>query len=194
MAPAVEAAAIAHLDDPDPQVVIGAAETLGRYGSPASAQPLRMQFERWHRTWEGQQQALRFSLAGSRPDSMHGVVELAFLQALGQGQAWLTPAPEPRELRALCVTDNCRQHADQMISAAGEIRINIMRIDDPENSIVGLAQYQMTSIAALEHKLAQYPRETGLTLDLDSLDPEVARATAAALRQFAEAHGLTIRR
>src|SRR5712692_957828 len=33
MTPGVEAVAADHLDDPDPQVVISAVETLGRYGS-----------------------------------------------------------------------------------------------------------------------------------------------------------------
>jgi hypothetical protein len=41
MSPAVEVAAIAHLDDPDPQVVVNSIRTLGRYGSPGSQQPLR---------------------------------------------------------------------------------------------------------------------------------------------------------
>ncbi len=66
MTPGVEALAVAHLDDPDPQVVINAAETLGRYGSPASAQALRAQFDRWHRAWEGRQDELGYSrTAGS---------------------------------------------------------------------------------------------------------------------------------
>ena len=62
MTPGVEALAVAHLEDPDPQVVISAADTLGRYGSPASAQALRAQFDRWHRAWEGRQDELGYSL------------------------------------------------------------------------------------------------------------------------------------
>src|SRR5207247_1189459 len=38
---AVEAAAVAHLDDPDPEVVASAAETLGRFGSARAVAPLR---------------------------------------------------------------------------------------------------------------------------------------------------------
>jgi hypothetical protein len=134
MTPAVEAVAADHLDDPDPQVVISAVETLGRYGSRASKQPLSVQFERWHRTWEGRQEELRYSHAESHPHAIQGMVELTFLQALGQGQAWLTDKGDLLELRALCVTDNCRTQADHMISTAGDTRITILRVESPDNS------------------------------------------------------------
>ena len=172
MTPAVEAVAVAHLEDPDPQVVINAAETLGRYGSPASAQALRAQFDRWHRAWEGRQDELGYSRATDRPNAMQGMVEHAFLQALGQGQGWLTEDADLRELRTLCVTDNCRTQADQIIAAAGDTRITISRVDDPDNSIVSLAQYQLASIPALRQKLAQYPKGTSFTLDVSALDPQ----------------------
>ena len=93
---------------------------------------------------------------------MQGMVEHAFLQALGRGQGWLTDDADLRALRALCVTDDCRIHADQMIGAAGGTRITISRVDDPENSVVSLAQYDLFSIAALRQKLAQYPRGPAL--------------------------------
>lgn len=59
--PIVEARAVADLDDPNPDMVIAAIETLGRYGSTAVRAPLRLAFERWHRTWEGRAVDLQFS-------------------------------------------------------------------------------------------------------------------------------------
>ena len=194
MTPVVEALAVAHLEDPNPQVVINAAETLGRYGSPASAQALRAQFDRWHRAWEGRQDELGYSRTEDRPNAMQGMVEHAFLQALGRGQGWLTEDADLRELRTLCVTDNCRTQADQIIAAAGDTRITISRVDDPDNSIVSLAQYQLVSISALRQKLAQYPKGTSFTLDVSALDPQIAPVVVSDLMKLAAAQGITVRR
>ena len=194
MTPGVEALAVAHLDDPDPQVVINAAETLGRYGSAASAQALRAQFDRWHRAWEGRQDELGYSRTQDRPNAMQGMVEHAFLQALGRGQAWLTGDADLRELRALCVTDNCRTQADQIVGAAGDTRITISRVDDPDNSVVSLAQYQLAAISALRQKLAQYPKGTSFTLDVSALDPQIAPVIVSDLMKLASAQGITVRR
>lgn len=194
MTPGVEATAVAHLDDPDPQVVISAAETLGRYGSRASAQSLRAQFERWHGAWEGRQEELRFSRAEDRPNTMQGMVEFAFLNALGRGQAWLADNGDVRALRMLCVTDNCRTQADHMIAAADDVRISILRVDNPDNSLVTLAQYQLNSIASLEQKLAQYPKGTTFTLDVSTLDPQIAGVVVSEVTKFTDAQGMTMRR
>jgi hypothetical protein len=194
MAPAVEAAAIAHLGDPDPQVVNNAADTLGRYGSRAAEQALRAHFERWHHAWEGRAEALRYSHAQPRPDSMQRMVESTFLQALGRGQAWLAGEGDLRKLRSVCVTDSCRTQSDEMIAAAADTRINIVQVDNPDNALVLLAQYQLMSISALEGKLAQYPKGTSFTLEVGSLDPATARTVVSGLMKFAEAQGITIRR
>jgi hypothetical protein len=194
MTPVVEASAVAHLEDPNPQVVINAAETLGRYGSPASAQALRARFEGWHRAWKGREEELRYSHAADRPHAMQGMVELALLQALGRGQGWLTDDAGLRELRTLCVTDNCRTHADQLIDSAGDTRITILRVDDPDNSLGTLAQYHLVSISAFRQKLAQYPKGSSFTLDVTALEPQIAPVVVSDLMELAAARGLTVRR
>jgi hypothetical protein len=111
-----------------------------------------------------------------------------------RAQAWLAEEGELRELRTICVTDNCRTECDQMIAAAADTPINIVQFDNPGNALVLLAQYQLTSISALERKLAQYPEGTSFTLDVRSLDPATARVVVSVLVKFAEAHGIAIRR
>lgn len=191
MTEALEAAAVAHLDDPEPEVVISAAETLGRFGSAAALQPLRAQFERWHAAWTGRQEELRHSWVQDRPHVTQAQVESAFLQALGRGQAWLTGSPALRELRALCVTDNCRTQAGHLIDAADDTRITILRAEEP-NPLVLLAQYQLPSISALEQKLTQYPKGSSFTLDVTALDPLIAPAIVTKITTFAEAHGINV--
>ncbi len=81
-----------------------------------------------------------------------------------------------------------------MIDAAGDTRITIARVDDPDNSIVMLAQYHLVSISALRQKLAQYPKGTSFTLDVSALDPQIAPVIVSDLMKFAAAQGLTVRR
>jgi hypothetical protein len=193
MTPTVEEArAIADLENADPDAVIAAAETLGRHGSPSALEPLRAAFARWHATWDGRGADLQHSHVVDRPHARQAMVEDAFRQALGHGQAWLTRSSELHELRALCVTDNCRTQIDNMMIAADNTRVTISRLDEPGDSLITLAHYQLRSIAALEQKLAQYPRGTSFTLDLRALDAGTATAVAAEISRFAAAQGFAV--
>lgn len=49
MTPVVQTRAIGDLDNPDPDAVIAAIQTLGRHGSPAALEPLRTALQRWAR-------------------------------------------------------------------------------------------------------------------------------------------------
>ena len=194
MSPVVEPSAIASLDDPVPEVVGSAAEMLGRFGSAAAREPLRARFERWHQALDGRQEELRYRTTQDRANAAQGMLEGTLFQALARGQAWLADERDLRELRSLCVTDNCRTQADYIITAADDTRITIVRVEEPDDSLVMLAQYQLNSIAALEQKLAQYPKGTRFTLDVQSLDARTSSAIVAALTKFAEAQGITLRR
>jgi hypothetical protein len=57
-----------------------------------------------------------------------------------------------------------------------------------------LAQYELTSIPALEQKLAPYPKGTRFTLDVSPLDPQIGSVIASEVMKFADAQGITIRR
>jgi hypothetical protein len=193
MTPALEALAIGDLDHTDPDIVIGAIETLGRHGSPAARGPLRSAFERWHAAWDGRAADLQYSQAADRPHARQAMVEDAFRQALGRGQAWLMRSSDLREVRALCVTDNCRTQTSIMIDASDDVRINILRVDEPGDSLIHLAQYQLQSISALAEKLAQYPRGTAFTLHLEALDSRTAAALVSEISTFGDKHGIPIK-
>lgn len=194
MDPAIESAAIARLDDPDADVVRSAVETLGRYGTAAAREPLRARFERWHQAWDGRQEALRYSPIADRAQAAPGMVEAVLLDALGRGRGWLADEDDLRGLREWCVTDSCRMQCTRMMASAGETRITILRVEEPDDSIAMLAQYHLTSMSALEQKLAQYPPGSSFTLDVTALDSATATAVASRLQEVARAHHFTIRR
>ncbi|PYR56393.1 MAG: hypothetical protein DMF85_16730 [Acidobacteria bacterium] len=195
MGAAVEAAAVAHLDDPDPEVVASAAETLGRFGSAKAVSPLRARLERFHDEWRDRGAELRFSYVRLEARSQAGqaMVELSLLQALAKGRAWLSERAALADLRALCVTDNCRQHADQMLAASQNAAITIVRLEGPDDSFITIAQYDLSSVAALEEKLAQYPAGAVFTLELSNLDPQTASTVASRIKRIADAYGIVLR-
>jgi hypothetical protein len=191
MTAVVEARAIGDLDNPDPGAVMGALETLGQHGSRAAHDPLWAAFRHWHATWAGRADELEFSHAAPRPHARQAMVEDAFRQALGAAQKWVTSSAELRELQALCVTKNCRDQTGFVIDAADKPTLTILVVNGPNDASFQLAQYQLRSFVALEEKLAQYPRDTTITLrtpahDLTSL---IANIVTAASR-----HGIVITR
>lgn len=191
MTPAVQARAIADLDAPDADVVIAAIRTLGAHGSPAALEPLRAAFLRWNATWASRASELVYSQAVERPHARQAMVEDAFRQAIGAGHAWLARASDVRELQRLCVTDTCRIQTTHMIRD-DDTTIVVWHINAPDDCQIELAQYHITSIAALEEKVAQYPRGTAFTLQTSISGARVAADVLTRLRAFAAAHGLSL--
>jgi hypothetical protein len=192
MTPVVQTRAIADLDNPDPDVVIAAIQTLGQHGSPAALEPLRAAFQRWHATWNDRAAELEFSHTVERPSARQAMVEDAFRQAIGAGQGWLTRASELRELQSLCVTDNCRTQTGYMIHE-DDTRIMLWSINEPDESQIELAQYRFSSIAALKVKLTRYPRGTAFVLQRGANETNEVTATIADLMAFAASRGLSIK-
>lgn len=192
MTPVLEAQAIASLDDPDPDLVMAAARTLGEHGSPMALEPLRAAFQRWHATWSGRSAELVHSRAAPAPTMRQTMVEDAFRQAIGTGRGWLMRTADLRALQALCVTDQCRTQTDHMIHE-DDTRIILWRLDEPDASQIELAQYRFTSMAALRDALARYPRGTAFVLERSASEIGGTAAAIAELVAFAAAHGLSIR-
>ena len=188
----VQTRAIADLDDPDPEVVTAAIQTLGQHGSAAAFEPLRIAFQRWHATWADRAAELAYSRAVKRPNSRQAMVEDAFRQALGTGQGWLMRANELRELQSLCVTDNCRTQTGYMIHD-DDTSIMLWSINEPDESHIQLAQYRFTSVAALEEKLSRYPRGTAFILKRSANETGDVTAAISRLRAFAASRGLSIK-
>jgi hypothetical protein len=192
MTPVVQSRAIDDLDHSDSDAVIAAIRTLGRHGSPEALEPLRTAFRRWHARWAGRSAELIYSRAVERPNAGQAMVEDAFREAIGAGRHWLVRGSDLRELQSLCVTDNCRTQTGQMIRQ-DDTRVRLWSIAEPDESHIDLAQYRLTSIAALEEKLSQYPRGTAFVLQRPADETQDVAAAIARLTSFAASHGLSIR-
>lgn len=151
--PDVERLAIAHLHDPDPEVVVDAAKTLGTYGSPAAEAPLWVRMREWHGQKVGKAEQIT-------PTS--GELEYVFTIALATSPGWLADRAKLRALEDLCVTPGGRGYvAGYLRQWQGPIRISF----EEERIKWSVAQYgDLPSLAVLESKLAQFPRGTRFRL------------------------------
>jgi hypothetical protein len=194
MTPEIERRAIAALDDEDPRVVQNAIETLGKFGSVASAPILRAHFDAWHRAWQGRAGELEFNRARGvdDPGAANRALESAFLRALAAPLGWLADAGGIAAVREWCVTDSCRREADVLLDDAADIvTVNVSMFDGIDFQ-GRLAQYHINSLAGLGRKLSQYPKGTIFIVRAGG-DAETARSIAAELTAWAAKQGFATR-
>ncbi len=115
MSPALEKLAIEHLTNPIVPIKRGAAEMLGKYGSPSAQQPLWETIE-YFRAWWKDQEA---ELAKSGGAESHEL-ERTLTTALGKSSAWTLDAAGLRRLLSLCSSRDCRSLVGDWLRAAGE--------------------------------------------------------------------------
>jgi hypothetical protein len=154
MSPALERIAIEHLGSGIVPIKRGAAEVLGKYGSPASQQPLWETMEYFRSWWKDREDDLR------KPVGQEGVfLERALRTALAQGSGWLLGETELRRLLALCSSEECRASVQEWIqSAASPKPVEISSY--PGDVRIKVAQYMVTGERELSAKLAQFPAGT----------------------------------
>jgi hypothetical protein len=154
----VERIAVAHLSDADAEVATSAANVLGQYGSSRAEAPLWQRLRQWHTRWKGRSEELRYRPGAENRLAQQGQLEVALVHALAENARWLTDKSKLQQLRDLAVTTNARQEVERALSQWQEkIRLSFSP-DSQERWLV--AQYEVRSMAALEAKLAQFPRGT----------------------------------
>jgi hypothetical protein len=132
----------------------GAAEVLGKYGSPVAQPPLWETMEYFRSWWKDREDDLR------KPVGQEGVfLERALRTALAQGSGWLLGETELRRLLALCSSEECRARVQEWIqSAASPKPVEILSY--PGDVRIKVAQYMVTGERELSAKLAQFPAGT----------------------------------
>ena len=155
MSEEVEEAATAALDDENSEVVANAASVLAEHGSMDAEKALWQRFEKWHKAM------LNRRTAGTRQElsATDVKIEDALREALIRGRAWALDPAKLKRLRELCLTDMRCTEVDQMIQG-WDYHIYIQLDNDDDLVSIGVAQYQLESLAELRKKLLQFPKGT----------------------------------
>ena len=152
--PAVEHLAIELLTSPKVPVKRGAAEVLGKYGSPAAEKPLWDTLEYFRSWWKGREQELK------EQNGQEGLqFERALRIALAQADAWTLEEDGLNRLLGLCSSDWCKQEVREWLPRATQpIAIEIMTGSDEVRA--NIAQYETRSEDQMRRKIQQFPTGT----------------------------------
>jgi hypothetical protein len=159
-----------------------AAQALGRYGTTSSRARLWDTFRYFHDYWNGKGEEL--------VQNGQGVgLEVDLRNAIARGRGWLVTETDLRLMESLCISGRCIQETQQDL----ENLKPPLRIEIVAQTFAGLgriAQYNaLESVAAMESKLAQYPRGTRFVLYAPG---GPSAKIAAEIRRFATEKGLIV--
>jgi hypothetical protein len=161
--PELEALAVHYLEDPDPEMVIDCAETLGKHGTAQAEAPLWKRFQKWHDEWNNRSEEMQSRMIQGRPELvMSHRMEMAFFSALANAQGWLADAEKLKRIQSLCLSSSIKQTAGYMISDAEGPKKRISFTQGSGDSwSFEVAQYRnISSLETLKAKLAQFTEGT----------------------------------
>jgi hypothetical protein len=167
MSQELERLAIEYLKSSVVPVKRGAAEVLGKYGSPDAEKPLWETMEYFAGWWKGREAEL------SRPGQEGAYFEKTLITALAQAGGWYLGETKLRQLQALCSTATCRLDVGRWIRES-ETPKKVEIFSFAGEPRVRLAQYMVTGERELRRKLLQFPH--GVTFRIVSLMNDDARS------------------
>lgn len=183
MGPPLERYLAAYLMHSDVYVKSTAARVLGRSGTASALPPLWDAFRYFHEYWKGKNAELEQLGEGVN-------LEVDLRNAIAHGRGWFVSEADLHLIESLCISGRCVGETRQDLeSVKSPLHIEITSGASGE-VVARVAQYfSLDSVAAIESKLAQYPRRTRFVLYAPS-GPigEVAKQ----IRRSAEAKGLVI--
>lgn len=181
--PILEDLALRALDDPDPEVVMNAADYLGAHGSAAAEQALWVRYEQWSQEWNGRDSELRFVPGAGNSNVWSANLGESLARALATGVGWLADPLELRRIQDMAVGANIRQQISQDLQSWSQRPLSINYIPSvPANFLI--AQYNLRSLEALKTKLAEFPR--GTKFFLPEPEPGASEEELAALQEIVD--------
>jgi hypothetical protein len=182
MAPVLERYMAAYLMHGDVLLKKTAAQSLGRFGSPAANGPLWDAFRYFHDYWKGKPAELAQNGEGV-------FLEVELRNAIARAMHWLATETDLRTIESLCVSERCLYETQSDLRAwQRPLRIEVT--GQPGGIRGQVAQYYgIESTEALEEKLGQFPEGTQFVLTAYG---DGADGAALRIRQLAAAHGLTV--
>jgi hypothetical protein len=154
MGPVLEKYMAAYLMQGTVYLKKAAAQSLGRFGSPAALGPLWDTFRYFHDYWKGKEAELTRNGEGEG-------LEIELRNAIARGRHWLATDADLRLLESLCVSERCRYETQQDLRAWQKpLRLEVR---GPANAAIA-QYYQFESLADIEEKLGQFPKGTQFEL------------------------------
>lgn len=183
--PLLQEAAIKSLEDPDPEVVQGAASYLRSYGSASAEDVLWARLTAWSALWKGRESEFAYVPNGPMEGIHQTGLGQNLLQALATGHGWLADETKLRRLVDLSVGDEQRRQAFAWMESWRKKPREVVFVD--ENTFQ-VAQYQEDSMERLKEKLSQFPRGSSFVW-VDAMQDVRRQEVFQEIGQFASEKG-----
>ena len=182
MNPALERYIAAYLMHSDVYVKSTAAQVLARYGTHSALPQLWETLRYFHDYWKGKGEELAQNGQGVG-------LEVDLRNAIARGRGWLVTETDLQLIESLCISSRCIQETQQDLELLkAPLRIEIT--PQPFGMFGRVAQYYgLESVAAMESKLAQFPRGTRFVLYAPG---GPSAKTSGEIRRFAMEKGLVV--
>lgn len=159
--PAIESQAVAALNDPEPELVISAAQVLSAHGSPAVEESLWKRAEEWSAYWRRRPEEERLCQPlmdpGCPPLGSRGsIVGLRLFEAISSARSWNLDEPRRKRLLALCLDADCRMGWDRPEPSVTPIQVILG--NGLYSSGYQVGNYRGDTVEAMKDKLQLYPR------------------------------------
>lgn len=185
-------AAIATLNDPDPEVVNDALIYLMSYGDKSCETPVFDRYVAWSRQWSGRENELEARLAGSTGNWAEIGLGENLARALIANQGWLADDGLISRVSQLCVgkqmCDRVKQVAD--MAKVEPFSVSAFRVGSMQN--YEIAQYSAKSLELLDVKIAQFPRGSKFVLQNSQPDTEDQRNLEDQVKALFEKHRMVL--
>lgn len=157
--PAIEAQAIATLDDSDPETAAAAAEVLAAHGDAGVEKLLWRRLEQWSQRWRGRAAELEVHPITESLPNMESRLGSTLSGSIATARSWVLDEPRRKRLLELCIDDQCRERWSRE-RPAGAIPLDISNGGDIYPAAFRVEGYTARSMDELKYKLAQYPSGT----------------------------------
>jgi hypothetical protein len=179
MGPVLEKYMTAYLMHRTVNLKKAAAQSLGRFGSPAALGPLWDTFRYFHDYWKGKPAELAQNGEGVG-------LEVELRNAIARGRQWLATDADLRTMESLCVSERCLAETQQDLRAWQKpLRLELRSQTSGVHGTVA-QYYALETLEEIEEKLGQFPKGTQFALATGGSVNEAA----AEIRKYAASRGL----
>jgi len=185
-------AAIATLNDPDPEVINDAFIYLMSYGDKSCERPLFDRYVAWSRQWSGRESELEARQAGSLGNWAEIGLGENLASALIANQGWLADDGLISRVSQFCIGKQLCDRVKQMANTAKVEPFPVSAFKAGSMQNYEIAQYSAKSLELLDAKIAQFPRQSRFVLENYQPDTEDQRHLEDQVKAVFEYRGMIL--
>jgi hypothetical protein len=158
--PAMTKLAVDAMEDPDPEVTMGALDYLMYYGDASAKEPVWKRYVEWSEEWKGREDVLEHREAGTIGDGREMEYGKSLAHVLLAGQGWLADRDLIAHVSERCVGEQVCGQLKYYVQGGEKEPYGVSATNAGPWIGLQIGQYQSKTLEMFEAKVKQYPRGT----------------------------------